>query len=151
MARTEVSLVEAESKSRVQQILDRIVASGGRRTMSRQAVIEVVVGCHGHITADAIAQEVQKSFPSVDLSTVYRTLETLRELEIVDRVYFADGRTVYHLRDHQHHHLCCERCGTIQEMPTSTLSTLEESILDDFGFELHQRPVALFGICKSCR
>lgn len=141
----------SDTETGVQRILDRIVAGGGRRTMSRQAVIQVLVDCHGHISADAIAQQVQKTFPSVDLSTVYRTLETLRELEIVDRVYFADGRTVYHLRDHQHHHLCCEKCGAIQEMPISTLSGLEEAVLDDFGFELHQRPVALFGLCKSCR
>jgi Fur family ferric uptake transcriptional regulator len=147
----ETELSTRDTDTRVQGILDRIVASGGRRTMSRQAVIQVLVGCHGHISADAIAHQVQQEFPSVDLSTVYRTLETLRELEIVDRVYFADGRTVYHLRDHQHHHLCCEKCGAIQEIPMSKLHGLEESILDDFGFELHQRPVALFGVCKSCR
>jgi Fur family ferric uptake transcriptional regulator len=150
-SRTEGAVAETQTKSRVQEILDRIVASGGRRTMSRQAVIEVIVDCHGHISADAIAQVVQKSFPSVDVSTVYRTLETLRELEIVDRVWLADGRPVYHLRDHQHHHLCCKRCGSIQEMPVSAMSTLERSILDKFGFELDQRPVALFGTCKSCR
>lgn len=148
---TGAGLSTSDTETGVQRILDRIVAGGGRRTMSRQAVIQVLVDCHGHISADAIAQQVQKTFPSVDLSTVYRTLETLRELEIVDRVYFADGRTVYHLRDHQHHHLCCEKCGAIQEMPISTLSGLEEAVLDDFGFELHQRPVALFGLCKSCR
>ena len=146
-----MSDTRVDSRTRVEHILDRIVANGGRRTMSRQAVIQVIVDCHGHITADAIAQQVQKDFPSVDVSTVYRTLETLRELEVVDRVHFADGRTVYHLRDHQHHHLCCEKCGSIQEMPTSILAGLEESILKNFGFELHQHPVGLFGLCESCR
>lgn len=138
-------------KTRVEQILDRIVANGGRRTMSRQAVIQVVVDCHGHITADAIAQEVQKDFPSVDLSTVYRTLETLRDLQVVDRVYFPDGSTVFHLRDHQHHHLCCEKCGKVIELPMDALEHLEELLLTRFGFELHQRPVGLFGLCRSCR
>ena len=150
-SRSEGAVAQHQTKSRVQEILDLIVASGGRRTMSRQAVIEVIVDCHGHISADAIAQVVQKSFPSVDLSTVYRTLETLRELEIVDRVYFADGRSVYHLRDHQHHHLCCEKCGSIQELPVSALSELEEPILEGFDFKIGRRPVALFGLCKACR
>ena len=148
---TGTSLTDTKTEARVQQILDRIVASGGRRTMSRQAVIQVIVGCHGHISADEIAQQVQKSFPSVDVSTVYRTLETLRELDVVDRVYFADGRSVYHLRDHLHHHLCCEKCGSIVEVPMSTLAALERSVDRDFGFELDQRPVALFGLCKECR
>lgn len=119
--------------------------------MSRQAVIRVIVDCHGHISPDAIAREVQKDFPSVDVSTVYRTLETLRDLQVVDRVYFADGSTVYHLRDHQHHHLCCEKCNKVLELPMDSLAPLEASVLKDFGFELHQRPVGLFGLCKTCR
>lgn len=119
--------------------------------MSRQAVIQVIVDCHGHISPDAIARQVQRDFPSVDVSTVYRTLETLRELEVVDRVYFTDGSTVYHLKDHQHHHLCCEKCNKVLELPMESLAPLEAAVLEKFGFELHQRPVGLFGLCKSCR
>lgn len=131
--------------------MDRLVASGKRRTMSRQAVIKVIVDYHGHVSADDIATRVQKDFPSLDVSTVYRTLETLRGLGIVDRVYFADGSTVYHLSDHKHHHLCCEDCGAVQELPISTLESLEQFLLDEFGFETHQRPLGLFGRCAACR
>ncbi|HEX2053706.1 MAG TPA: transcriptional repressor [Actinomycetota bacterium] len=138
-------------ESQVEQIMSLLVASGRRRTMSRQAVIQVIVDCHGHISADDIATRVQEDFPSMDVSTVYRTLETLRELDIVDRVYFADGSTVYHLKDHQHHHLCCEKCGSVQELPASWMSGVESDLLDEFGFELHQRPLGLFGLCKACR
>lgn len=138
-------------QSQVEEIVGRIVASGRRRTMSRQAVIQVIVDCHGHISADDIATRVQEDFPSMDVSTVYRTLETLRELDIVDRVYFADGSTVYHLRDHQHHHLCCEKCGSVQELPVSLMESVEADLLEEFGFELHQRPLGLFGLCKACR
>ncbi len=138
-------------RNQVEEIVGRIVASGRRRTMSRQAVIQVIVDCHGHISADDIATRVQEDFPSMDVSTVYRTLETLRELDIVDRVYFADGSTVYHLRDHQHHHLCCEKCGSVQELPVSLMESVEKDLLEEFGFELHQRPLGLFGLCKACR
>lgn len=138
-------------KDQVDGILERMVASGRRRTMSRQAVVRVIVESHGHTTADDIATKVQEDFPSVDVSTVYRTLETLRELDIVDRVYFADGSAVYHLRDHQHHHLCCERCGAVQELPITLLSSVERSLMEDFGFEMHRRPLGIFGVCRSCR
>lgn len=131
--------------------MDRLVAGGKRRTMSRQAVIKVIVDHHGHVSADDIATKVQKDFPSLDVSTVYRTLETLRELGIVDRVYFADGSTVYHLSDHRHHHLCCERCGLVQELPISALDNLERFLLEEYGFESHQQPLGLFGLCASCR
>jgi Fur family ferric uptake transcriptional regulator len=144
-------VAEHSHQSQVEEIVGRIVASGRRRTMSRQAVIQVIVDCHGHISADDIATRVQEDFPSMDVSTVYRTLETLRELDIVDRVYFADGSTVYHLRDHQHHHLCCEKCGSVQELPVSLMKSVEADLLEEFGFELHQRPLGLFGLCKDCR
>lgn len=138
-------------RSQVEEIMGHIVASGRRRTMSRQAVIQVIVDHHGHVSADEIATEVQQDFPSMDVSTVYRTLETLRELDIVDRVYFADGSTVYHLRDHQHHHLCCEKCGSVQELPVSLMANVEKDLLSGYGFELHQRPLGLFGLCRNCR
>ncbi len=144
-------MAEHSHQSQVEEIVGRFVASGRRRTMSRQAVIQVIVDCHGHISADDIATRVQEDFPSMDVSTVYRTLETLRELDIVDRVYFADGSTVYHLRDHQHHHLCCEKCGSVQELPVSLMKSVEADLLEEFGFELHQRPLGLFGLCKDCR
>jgi Fur family ferric uptake transcriptional regulator len=144
-------VAEHSHQDQVEEIVGRIVASGRRRTMSRQAVIQVIVDCHGHISADDIATRVQEDFPSMDVSTVYRTLETLRELDIVDRVYFADGSTVYHLRDHQHHHLCCEKCGSVQELPVSLMKSVEAGLLEEFGFELHQRPLGLFGLCKDCR
>lgn len=142
---------EHSHQTQVDEIMDRLVAGGKRRTMSRQAVIQVIVDHHGHVSADDIATRVQKDFPSLDVSTVYRTLETLRELGIVERVYFADGSTVYHLSDHKHHHLCCERCGAVQELPISALHNLEQVLLEEFGFQVRQRPLGLFGLCSACR
>jgi Fur family ferric uptake transcriptional regulator len=137
-------------EQQVETILQKIVDRGGRRTMSRQAVIRVIVDSHGHVTADDIATEVKKDFPSVDVSTVYRTLETLRDIDIVDRVYFADGSTVYHLKDHQHHHLCCESCGAVQELPITLLESVESSLFNEFGFRVTQRPLGFFGLCAEC-
>jgi Fur family ferric uptake transcriptional regulator len=137
-------------EQQVEKILQKIVDRGGRRTMSRQAVIRVIVDSHGHVTADDIATEVKKDFPSVDVSTVYRTLETLRDIDIVDRVYFADGSTVYHLKDHQHHHLCCESCGAVQELPITLLESVENSLFAEFGFRVTQRPLGFFGVCSEC-
>ena len=120
-------MAEHSHQSQVEEIVGRIVASGRRRTMSRQAVIQVIVDCHGHISADDIATRVQEDFPSMDVSTVY------------------------HLRDHPHHHLCCEKCGSVQELPVSLMKSVEADLLEEFGFELHQRPLGLFGLCKDCR
>src|SRR5437879_2305995 len=97
----------------VEEILGRFTAAGGRRTASRQAIIEAVVGAGGHMTAEQIASTVQARFPSVNLSTVYRTLEALEELRVVDHVHLGHGRAVYHLTDETHQHLFCEQCERV--------------------------------------
>lgn len=137
-------------RGKVAEIMERIAAEGGRRTASRHAVVRAIVQCHGHITVDQIVETVQRHLPSVDVSTVYRTVEMLRELDIVERVHIGYGRAVYHLVDHEHHHLYCRECGEVRELPSSALAQLSQTIETDFGFVLDQRPVSFAGLCEKC-
>jgi Fe2+ or Zn2+ uptake regulation protein len=137
--------------SDVQQIMGRLADAGGRRTASRQAIIEVIVEAGSHLTADEIAAQVHKRFPSVNLSTVYRTLDALTELGIVDHVHFGHGRAVYHLTDEAHQHLVCEQCGAVEELPVSRLGPFLRVLDREFGFELDRRHFALVGRCRVCR
>lgn len=135
----------------VASILDRFSAAGGRRTASRQAIVEVVVGAGSHVTAEEIAAAVQARFPSVNLSTVYRTLEALEELRVVDHVHLGHGRAVYHLTDESHQHLFCEHCERVQEVPIAKLRPLFTLLEREYGFELDRRHFAIVGRCRSCR
>jgi Fe2+ or Zn2+ uptake regulation protein len=137
--------------SDIQAIMDRLADAGGRRTASRQAIIEVIVEAGSHLTADEIAARVHERFPSVNLSTVYRTLDALTDLGIVDHVHFGHGRAVYHLTDEAHQHLVCERCGAVEELPVSRLRPFLRVLDREFGFELDRRHFALVGRCRACR
>ena len=131
--------------------MDRLADAGGRRTASRQAIIEVIVEAGSHLTADEIAGQVHERFPSVNLSTVYRTLDALTDLGIVDHVHFGHGRAVYHLTDEAHQHLVCEQCGAVEELPVSRLGPFLRVLDREFGFELDRRHFALVGRCRACR
>ena len=131
--------------------MDRLADAGGRRTASRQAIIEVIVEAGSHLTADEIAAQVHERFPSVNLSTVYRTLDALTDLGIVDHVHFGHGRAVYHLTDEAHQHLVCEHCGAVEELPVSRLGPFLRVLDREFGFELDRRHFALVGRCRACR
>ena len=98
--------------------MDRLAEAGGRRTASRQAIIEVIVeaGQPPHRGRDRPTRCTTR-FPSVNLSTVYRTLDALTDLGIVDHVHFGHGRAVYHRTDEAHQHLVCEQCGAVEEFP----------------------------------
>jgi Fur family ferric uptake transcriptional regulator len=135
----------------VASILDRFSAAGGRRTASRQAIVEVVVGAGSHVTAEEIAAAVQARFPSVNLSTVYRTLEALEELRVVDHVHLGHGRAVYHLTDEAHQHLFCEHCEQVEELPIAKLRPLFALLERDYGFEVDRRHFAIVGRCRACQ
>lgn len=146
-----VGVMTGDRTARVEEILARFTSSGGRRTASRQAIVEVVVGADGHLTAEQIASAVQARFPSVNLSTVYRTLEALEELRVVDHVHLGHGRAIYHLTDEAHQHLFCERCERVEELPISRLAPLFVLLDREHGFELDRRHFALVGLCRDCR
>jgi Fe2+ or Zn2+ uptake regulation protein len=138
--------------SRVAEILDALRGAGGRVTTGRRAIVTALydAGDH-HVTAEDVARAVQAAHPDVHLSTVYRTLESLEEIGIVTRVVIGAGPVVYHLADRVHHHLRCERCGTVIEVPGDVLDPLARRLAADYGFALTDAHLVLTGTCASCR
>jgi len=70
----------------VAAILDQLSARGMRRTSARQAILEAFFAAESHVTAEDIAAEVHRRFPSVDVSTVYRTLDRLERDGVLQRL-----------------------------------------------------------------
>lgn len=133
-------------------ILEQLRAAGGRVTTGRRAIVRALLGGPDHhVTAEDVARVVQAEHPDVHLSTVYRTLDALEELGVVLRVVLGAGGAVYHLSDHVHHHLVCERCGTVVEAPSTLFARLTRTIDERFGFDVAGRPIAIPGRCRDCR
>ena len=131
--------------------MSALVSRGGRRTAARHVILDELVSSGSHFTADELAARVRARIPSVNLSTVYRTLDTLEELGVVDHVHLGHGRAVYHLADEDHQHLVCERCEGIEELPLAKLRGFARAIERDFGFEIDRRHFAIVGVCRHCR
>jgi Fur family ferric uptake transcriptional regulator len=139
------------SDSRVADVLGQLARRGMRRTAARQAILEALYASNGHISADDLATDVQRRFPTVNVSTIYRTLEVLQELEIIDHVHLAHGPAVFHLAEHDHQHLVCERCSRVQEVPSDKMLPFLKMLEGEFGFELDRRHFALVGLCETCQ
>jgi Fur family ferric uptake transcriptional regulator len=131
-------------------ILDQLRASGGRITTARRAVIAALVETDAHVTADDVAERVQASHPDVHQSTIYRILDDLEELGLVDHVHLGHGRAVYHLAGNAHQHLVCETCSAVIEVPASVFAPLARKLRADFGFDLHATHFAVTGRCSTC-
>jgi Fe2+ or Zn2+ uptake regulation protein len=145
-------MMEEVVADREEAILELLRADGGRVTTGRRAIVRALLaGPDHHVTAEDVAHTVQEDHPDVHLSTVYRTLDNLEQLGVVVRVNLGAGGAVYHLADHVHHHLVCESCGTVIEVPPTLVRSIARTVDDRYGFQLSGHHLVLTGRCEHCR
>lgn len=142
---------ERDVDERVREMMSRLTTAGGRRTASRQAILESIASAGSHPTAEEIARLVQSRFPSINLSTVYRTLDALAEQGVIQHVHFGHGPAVFHLAQDAHHHLYCEKCGSVEEIEPAKLRPLLRMLERVYGFSVDHRHFAIAGRCRGCR
>jgi Fur family transcriptional regulator, ferric uptake regulator len=139
------------SDARADDILDRLRDEGGRVTATRRVVIDAMLASPSHhLTAADVVEAVRRSEPGFHPSTVYRTLDRLTELGVVDRIQIGAGPAVHHLTHRPHHHLVCEACGAVQEAPDDLLDAVAARVARDHGFALNPATSALQGLCAAC-
>ena len=125
---------------------------GHRLTPQRMLVIEALHNADGHISAEEIYGQLHSRYPYANISTVYRTLELLKELNLVAETNFGEGRVRYHVAEKgRHHHLVCYSCGKIIDLEDSALYPLKDTLLHDYGFDADLRHLAISGKCGGCR
>jgi Fur family ferric uptake transcriptional regulator len=128
----------------------RLRQRGYRLTPQRQLVLQAV-GELGHATPEDIATAVQRTASGVNISTVYRTLELLEELGLVQHTHLGHGAPTYSVTtDDDHVHLVCRDCGAVHEADAEVLGDAVQRLQSEHGFALDVGHVALFGRCAAC-
>ena len=131
---------------------DRLSEKGYRMTPQRMMILSVIENSADHISAEEIYAQVADRYPHVNISTVYRTLELLKKLDMVYEIDLGEGRIRYHAEGSgHHHHLVCQSCNRVIDIDEATLSSLRDILLRDYDFDAELRHVGIFGICKDCR
>jgi Fur family ferric uptake transcriptional regulator len=115
-------------------------------------ILSAIENSDDHISAEEIYAQVVTKYPYVNISTVYRTLELIKELGLVTETNLGEGRVRYHPADKgRHHHLVCQECGTIIDLNESVLSSLKSALLKEYKFNADLRHLAIFGRCAKCK
>ena len=134
-----------------EEILGKLSEQGYRLTPQRMMILSAIENGDGHISADEIYAQVTAKYPRVNISTVYRTLELLKRLELVTETDLGDGRLRYHPADKgHHHHLVCTECGAVIDLDESLLSPVKDVLLREYGFLADLKHLAIFGRCANC-
>ena len=126
--------------------------AGYRLTPQRVAVWEAVRRGGRHRTAEEIAAEVQQTLPEVNVSTVYRTLELLVGLDLVQETRLAGMATYYEVAPEPvHHHYVCTRCGAVGHFADGLLEPVRSELRDSADFSVTEARLTVFGLCSACR
>lgn len=126
-------------------------ARGYRLTPQRELVLAAVQEL-GHATPDEVHAHARSRVSSINASTVYRTLEVLEELGLVRHTHLSDRAPTYHsVAGHEHFHLKCRGCGSVESVDVEVARALTDRLLADHGFESDVGHLTVFGRCRACR
>ncbi|MBP1988981.1 ferric iron uptake transcriptional regulator [Paenibacillus eucommiae] len=143
-------------EARIDKIKQQLQTEGYKLTPQREATVRVLLENEAdHLSAEDVYMLVKDKAPEIGLATVYRTLELLSELHVLEKMNFGDGVARYDLRDdsthHHHHHLICTQCGAVDEIMEDWLTPLEERLEQEFNFEVLDHRLDFQGICFRCK
>ncbi len=129
----------------------RIRARGLRWTPQRRILLEVLSRSEGHVTGAELVERCRAADPSTVPSTVYRTLDVLEELGIVQHAHGADGREEFHvLPVSQHGHLHCLGCHQSWEISSDEAAALGRVLERERGFAMDLSHLTVSGHCRAC-
>lgn len=109
-------------------------------------------GDHRHVSARDILAAVQKTLPGINSTTVYRTLEDLHNVGIVDLTSHNKDQVRFSIRQShsRHGHLVCRLCHSEEILDLDCIGPLAEVVLHRYGFQLEQNHLTLSGLCQPC-
>lgn len=123
---------------------------GLRLTPQRELVLAAVRELD-HATPEEIAEKVRQTHPGINLSTVYRNLETLENVGLVQHSHLGHGGASYHASEEVAHlHLVCGTCGSVGDAPIEVASSFVNSLSEDYGFRTDVSHFAVYGTCAVC-
>lgn len=142
--------------NKCEEFYNRLKENGYKLTSQRKVVLNAMLEhSEEHLTVEEIYQYVKETNPEIGLATVYRNIQLLSEMKIVEKLNLDDGFTRYELASdgdtHRHHHLICESCGKVIEVKEDLLDSIEQSFLETYGFLVKDHQAKFFGLCDDCR
>ena len=130
-------------EERLNRVKQQLQQSSYKLTPQREATVRVLIENEkDHLSAEDVYLKVKDKAPEIGLATVYRTLELLAELKVVDKINFGDG---------VHHHLVCMECGRVDEIDEDLLPEVENRVENEFNFKILDHRLTFHGVCETCQ
>ncbi|MBT4512273.1 MAG: transcriptional repressor [Chloroflexi bacterium] len=124
---------------------------GQRMTSQRKLLLEIIRDAGGHLDADELFQKAKGRDPRISLSTIYRNLNLLKELDLVAERHFVEDHHHYELKDTaEHHHLVCRSCGEVFEFNSPLTPKMTKDVEETSQFQITDIEINMQGYCPNC-
>jgi len=135
-------------------LLGELASKGVRLTAQRRALVEVIQEATEHLDAGALLELARKREPKIDRATVYRTIELLKKLRLIDELdlmHIEGEKHYYEVKTKRDHiHLACFQCGRIEEFSSPLFERLKTEISKEAGFAIRVTRLEVGGTCRAC-
>jgi len=138
----------------IESWLARLQGNGYRLTEPRRAVVETIALSRHVLTPFDVFELARRQYPRLGLVTVYRTLEKLEELELVQRVHRPSGCQAFIAAFSGHQHmLICQTCGRVEFFSgdNERMDSLMSAVGEESGYQIREHWLQLFGLCSGCQ
>jgi Fe2+ or Zn2+ uptake regulation protein len=138
----------------IQDAHERLRAQGGRMTTQRRLLLTILGSLGEHPTAEELFLLARQQDPSLNLSTVYRTLRWLEGENLVSTRVFAEERLQERFDaalPSEHHHFMCTSCKNVIEFDSELFGSIKHQFQEQNGASVATGSIILYGLCSNCR
>ena len=130
--------------------IEALRSKGYKATPQRIAICRIVLNSRAHPSAQQVYDEVKKIHPTISLATVYKTLEVLRDLDLMQEINFPKGQARFDSYMNPHINLICLKCGTITDLDDKTVEDITRKVAAATKFKPAGQRMDVYGICQKC-
>lgn len=137
----------------ITEIESKLKQHGKTLTQARRDVIQMLLRCAQHVTADTLYKKLKSKGSRVGRMTVFRTLDLLAEVGVVRPIYHGSGAAHFLLLEGGiHHHLVCNHCDkTVAFTDCALTKELSEQLGAEHNFRIEGHLLELYGTCEDCQ
>ncbi len=137
-------------RQQIQELVASLREEGFRITPQRLAIVDYVMNTEEHPSAEHIHKVVQKQYPMVSLSTVYKTLELLRKKRLLSEID-VNGESRFDPNTGEHVNLVCLNCGMVEDSDEDELKKIQNKIAKKSKYLIIRGSLDLYGYCNNCK
>ena len=134
----------------IKELVNSLREEGFRITPQRIAIVEYLLKTDDHPSAEHIHKIVQKKYPMVSLSTIYKTLDLLREKKLVNEIK-VEGEARFDAHTDEHINLVCMNCGKIDDIDEDSLKEIQTKVARKSKYMILKSNFELLGYCNNCK